>query len=674
MRKFVLSVLMILGVLVPMSLNAQNISVASFKLLENDLTANTHGTMVRDQNGEVAALIKIVTTEKGFVFDGGMVGITNVKQEVGEVWVYVPHGIKKVTIKHEQLGVLRDYFFPVAIEKARTYEMVLTTGRVETVVTHSVNKQYVMFTVEPTNAVVELNDVPLEMDGNGFAEKLMPYGTYHYRISCTDYHTDAGQVVVSDQGKAEIKVALRPNFGWINFGGASQFHGANVYVDNECIGQLPLKSGAIKSGEHKVRVVKTLYKPYEQQMVVSDGEVTPFEVKMEPNFANVTLKTALENEVWIDGKQKGEGQWNGMLELGDYTIEVKRSSHRTASQVLHVTEVGALTVQLPSPTPIYGALDITSTPSRASVYIDDVKVGETPMIMDKVLIGLHAVTIKKEGYKKSVKSVEVKENATATLSETLSECTDEDEPADDDNQRLSVVKPLIQGNRYTYVVDGVSFTMVVVDGGTFTMGSARLDAEKSVTLADYAIGETEVTQELWQAVMQRNPSYYRGNVQNPVEYVSWNECQKFITMLNRLTGANFRLPTEAEWEYAARGGKESKGYRYSGSNTLGNVAWYISNSSVKPNPVKSKSPNELGLYDMSGNVSEWCDDRYYDFSDSSGTHAEETLKNDYFVFRGGSWSDSEAMCRVGKRNNATSKLKKSNRGLRLALTLDGSGL
>ena len=663
MRKIVFALLVLCGAVI----SAQNISVASFKLLENDLTANTHGTMVLDQNGEVAALIKIVTTEKGFVFDGGMVGITKVKQEVGEVWVYVPHGIKKITIRHEQLGVLRDHFFSVPIEKARTYEMVLTTGKVETVVTHSVNKQYVMFSVQPTNAVVELNDVPLEMDGNGFAEKLMPYGTYQYRVSCTDYHTDAGQVVVSDQGKVEIKVALRPNFGWINFGGASQYHGASVYVDNECIGQLPLKSGAVKSGEHKVRVVKALYKPCEQQVVVSDGEVTPFEVNMEPNFATVTLKTAPENEVWIDGKQKGEGEWNGMLELGDYTIEVKRPSHRTASQVLHVTEAGALTVQLPSPTPIYGALDITSTPSRAEVYIDDVKVGETPMIKDRVLIGLHVVTIKKEGYRKSVRSIEVKENATATLSEALAEYTGEDEPVDENNQRVSVVEPLIEGNRYTYVVNGVSFTMMAVDGGTFTMGGPQQHAGESVTLADYAIGETEVTQELWQAVMQRNPSYYRGNAQNPVEYVSWNECQKFITMLNRLTGANFRLPTEAEWEYAARGGKKSKGYKYSGSNTLGNVAWYISNSSVSPHPVKSKSPNELGLYDMSGNVSEWCDDRYYGSSDA---HAEEVSKGDCFVFRGGSWSDSEAMCRVGRRNNAISRLKKSNRGLRLVLTLD----
>lgn len=662
------TLLLLFLIFLPNLLCAQNISVASFQLLETDLTANTHGFMERDQNGEVAALIKIVTTEKGFVFDGGMVGITKVKQEVGEVWVYVPHGIKKITLRHEQLGVLRDYFFPVPIQKARTYEMVLTTGKVETVVTHSVNKQYVMFSVQPVNAVVELNGVPLEMDSEGFAEKLMPYGTYQYRVSCTDYHTDAGQVVVSEQGKADVKVALRPNFGWVNFSGANQYHGANVYVDNECIGQLPLKSGAIKSGDHKVRVVKALYKPYEGQVTVTDDKVTPFEVELMPNFAEVTLKTASENEIWIDGKLKGQGQWNGTLELGDYVVEVKRASHRTASQVLHVTEILAQTIQLPSPTPIYGALDITSTPSRAAVYIDDVKVGETPLIKDKVLVGLHIVTIKKDGYKKSVKTVDVKENATATLSETLTEYVGE---ADEDDQIVGVVEPLIQGNRYTYVVNGVSFTMVMIDGGTFTMEAVTNSQQdnKSVVLADYAIGETEVTQELWQAVMQHNPANYRGSAHNPVEYVSWNECQKFITMLNRLTGANFRLPTEAEWEYAARGGQESKGYRYSGSNTVGNVAWYISNSSVTTHPVKSKSPNELGLYDMSGNVSEWCDDRYY--GDSS--QSEEAAMEDRFIFRGGSWSDNDAACRVSMRAKAVARQKKSNRGLRLALTLEAKG-
>ena len=135
------SLLFIMLFLLPIQNIAQNISVTSFKLLENDLTANTAGTMERDQNGEIAALIKVVTTEQGFVFDGGMVGVTKLKQGVGEVWVYVPHGIKKITIQHPLLGVLRDYYFPVPIDKAKAYEMVLATGKVETVVTHSINKQ-----------------------------------------------------------------------------------------------------------------------------------------------------------------------------------------------------------------------------------------------------------------------------------------------------------------------------------------------------------------------------------------------------------------------------------------------------------------------------------------------------------------------------------------------------
>ena len=419
MKKWLIFVL--LGVLVPISLNAQNISVASFKLLENDLTANTHGTMERDQNGEVAALIKIVTTEKGFVFDGGMVGITKVKQEVGEVWVYVPHGIKKVTIRHEQLGVLRDYFFPVAIEKARTYEMVLTTGRVETVVTHSANKQYVMFTVNPSNAIVELDGQPLTVNENGYVEKTMPYGTYSYRVYCANYHTEAGIVEVTAQNKAKVSVTLRPNYGWIDFTGAEELHGANIYIDNEHVGQLPLKSNALKSGAHQVKALKSLYKPYEQMVVVNDGETTSLDVKMLPNFANVTFKTDAESEIWIDGKLHGKGQTTVCLEMGKYTLHVKRESHRTVSDVILINEPGARTVQLPSPLPIYGVVDITSTPSEAIVYIDDVKVGETPLIKSDVLIGSRKITFEKDGYEPTEKVIDVAQGLENALSVTLEE-------------------------------------------------------------------------------------------------------------------------------------------------------------------------------------------------------------------------------------------------------------
>ena len=168
----------------------------------------------------------------------------------------------------------------------------------------------------------------------------------------------------------------------------------------------------------------------------------------------------------------------------------------------------------------------------------------------------------------------------------------------------------------TFTANGVSFTMKFVEGGTFQMGatseqgSDATSAESpvhSVTLSGYWMGETEVTQELWQAVMGSNPSYFSGT-NLPVEYVSWNDIvNDFLPKLNNMTGKNFRLPTEAEWEYAARGGK-SGGYKYAGSDDVGSVAWYYDNSSSKTHTVKTKSPNELGLYDMSGNVWEWCQD------------------------------------------------------------------
>ena len=181
----------------------------------------------------------------------------------------------------------------------------------------------------------------------------------------------------------------------------------------------------------------------------------------------------------------------------------------------------------------------------------------------------------------------------------------------------------------TFTVNGVTFTMIAVEGGTFQMGATSeqgSDAESdekpvhSVTLSDYCIGETEVTQELWEAVMGSNPSGFSGYPQRPVEKVSWNDCQEFITKLNQLTGKNFRLPTEAEWEYAARGGNKSQGYKYSGSNTIDNVAWYYSNSASRTHDVKTKSPNELGIYDMSGNVWEWCYDWYGSYSSGSQTN------------------------------------------------------
>ena len=228
----------------------------------------------------------------------------------------------------------------------------------------------------------------------------------------------------------------------------------------------------------------------------------------------------------------------------------------------------------------------------------------------------------------------------------------------------------------TYTVNGISFEMVAVKGGTFTMGATSEQGSDAysnekpthkVTLSDYMIGKTEVTQELWKAVMGSNPSNFKGN-NLPVENVSWHDCQKFIKKLNSLTGLNFRLPTEAEWEYAARGGNKSKGFKYSGSNNIGSVAWYTSTTNDSgTKPVATKSPNELGLYDMSGNVWEWCSDWCGDYSSSSQTNPKGPSSGSYRVFRGGSWGAYAGDCRVSIRNGSTPGYRRYYLGLRLAL-------
>ena len=237
---------------------------------------------------------------------------------------------------------------------------------------------------------------------------------------------------------------------------------------------------------------------------------------------------------------------------------------------------------------------------------------------------------------------------------------------------------IAQQNMHGLVVNVgyVSFTMIPVKGGMFTMGataeqgSAANDNEKpahKVVLGDYYIGETEVTQELWETVMGNNPSNFKGAVL-PVEQVSWDDCQQFIAKLNQMTGRQFRLPTEAEWEFAARGGSLSKGYKYSGSNNIRNVAWYKGNGNDRSHEVKTKHANELGLYDMSGNVFEWCQDWYEDsYSTMLQTNPQGPSSGSCRVIRDGNYFTYAKYCRVSRRDGSKPSVRSLNLGFRLAL-------
>ena len=231
----------------------------------------------------------------------------------------------------------------------------------------------------------------------------------------------------------------------------------------------------------------------------------------------------------------------------------------------------------------------------------------------------------------------------------------------------------VEGSQ-TFTVNGVKFTMVPVEGGTFTMGATSeqgSDANEDekpaheVTLSDYYIGQTEVTQALWKAVMGSNPSDSKGD-NLPVEQVSWDDCQVFIQNLNQLTGKQFRLPTEAEWEYAARGGRKSRGYKYAGGNNIGLVAWCGDNSGNRTHTVATKQANELGVYDMSGNVWEWCSDWYDGYQSSSQSDPQRPSLGSCRVNRGGSCYCNAGDCRVSDRFFGIPDFRYNDLGLRLS--------
>ena len=443
-----------------LTVQAQNLSVQDFRLDEADVTANTHGTTVMDQNGQKCALIKMITNQTGFTFDAGSLGIVKTEQHMNEVWIYVPEGVKRLTINHPQLGQIRDYDLGQMLRRARTYVLMLKTTLPQPVAPET---QLLTINYTPAHAMVLIDSKPYK--GSGRIETQLPLGSHNYIIAADGYET-------------------------------------------------------------------------------------------------------------IEGSFK-----------------------LTASAPRTITEKLVAVAQTANNEPSPPVQPVAQTSFAASPSVPAVK---------------------------------------------------------------------------TVTVNGVSFNMIRVDGGSFMMG-ATAEQQKAyenehpvhkVTLSSYYIGETEVTQELWQAVMGSNPSKSKGP-KLPVDHVSWNDCQEFIYKLNQQTDLNFNLPTEAQWEYAARGGNKSKGYQYSGSNNIDDVAWY-SKSKGKTHDVKTKQPNELGIYDMSGNVCEWCQDWEGGYSAGSQTNPTGASSGSYRVFRGGFWERSARYCRVALRYSGTPDLCYSL-GLRLAL-------
>ena len=362
-----------------------------------------------------------------------------------------------------------------------------------------------------------------------------------------------------------------------------------------------------------------------------------------------------------------------MVTFADYDVE-RLESNRT--YVLTLLSSSQQQVQQSQ------TLTIRYTPGSATVLVDNKMVkGMNGVARTTLPVGQHSFVVACDGYESEEGTVKLKASAPSNIQITLTkEATAIQQSTV--SQPIVAQQPVAQipltnsDNISIPVKDGISIDMVRVEAGTFTMGATPKMKDScydekpthQVTLTnDYYIGKYEVTQALWQAVMGNNPSHFKGD-NLPVEMVSWDECQEFISKLNSITGKTFRLPTEAEWEYAARGGKKSRGYQYSGSKNISDVAWYDGNSGNRTHAVGSKQANELGIYDMTGNVLEWCQDWYDKYSSSSQTNPTGATSGSYRVIRGGGWSITVWGCRSSFRGSFTLEDRNSYLGLRLVLS------
>ncbi|MGN0088282.1 MAG: SUMF1/EgtB/PvdO family nonheme iron enzyme [Candidatus Limimorpha sp.] len=408
---------------------------------------------------------------------------------------------------------------------------------------------------------------------------------------------------------------------------------------------------------------------------LKEGKIYEMVLEMETGTLTV-VATPVEAKIYVDDAYAGTGSVNVQVSVGaEHRCRVECQDYIKVEKTVSFAknEEKTLTVEL---VPNFGYITVKSEPSGAEVYIDNKKAGTTPYLAMRISRGQHRVEVRKRSYEPYADVVTININETTRIEDVKLEASNEVTSIPQQQEQYSPQQEYGGGfSNQTITVNGVSFEMVYVEGGTFDMGATSeqgSDADSdekpvhSVTLSGYYIGKCEVTQELWEAVMGSNPSNFKG-AQNPVESVSWNDCQEFVSRLNSLTGRTFRLPTEAEWEYAARGGNKSRHYKYSGSNNIFDVAWHDGNSFKKTHAVGTKTANELGIYDMSGNVWEWCSDWYGGYSAGAQTNPQGPSSGSYRVLRGGSWNYDARDCRVSNRSSSDPSYSLSSSGLRLVL-------
>ena len=596
------SLFFIFGILLCLGIYSQELKVKSFTLAATDISAQTQQR--KDLNDEPCALVKVQFVGDILDVEGNV--IKPLVKKGNETWAYMTHGSQQMKVlTKDYLPIMVDFsnYGISQVEKNKTYVLVLTKP-VGGAEPVDAGGNFYALSVQPKNAVVTIDGIQQNVSTDGEYSAMLPYGTHTYKV-------EAG--------------------GYIS------------------------KSGSF---------------------TVSSGDMTPISVSLLSAMASVSITCPTPAvSLYVDKKAVGNSPWSGSLKEGMHLLEARKSGYRSQQKTIQLAQQQKLDVTFGELVAIQGNLSVNYKPFGADVYVDGKKLGQSPRVFNGLLVGNHQVEVRKDGYATDRKSVSISEGQTASITGTLVSNAVASSSSNTLGYSSGSSSMASGSNTITIPVkDGISIDMVRVEAGTFTMGATAemkipWDDEKPthrVTLTnDYYIGKYEVTQALWKAVMGNNPSSFKGD-NLPVEEVSWDDCQDFISKLNRITGKTFRLPTEAEWEYAARGGNKSRGYQYSGSSNLSDVAWYKDNSGSKTHTVGTKQPNELGIYDMCGNVWEWCQDWYGKYSSSSQVNPTGAASGSSRVNRGGCLIDARD-CRSSCRGNNTPG-SRGYLGLRLVLS------
>jgi formylglycine-generating enzyme len=598
---------------------------------------------VKDMSGRDCALVKISTDLAPFDKIESNQTPVNIVSRIGEVWVYLSPGDRRLYFT--KTGYARFiYDIPITLMGNTVYTMTLTGGSTAAALPVSI-------LTTPADAEKWL-DGTLLGTGDSFS---LARGEYRLEVRKTGFKIYAHTITIDDNN-ALIKDIQLVEIEPVLFTICSTPTGADIQIDDASNG-ITDKQVGLFPGTYHLRVSLSGYTPYETDITVTENGANSVSAVLSKTSTTLTIVTEpADAEIYVNSVcETGHSLERGP---GAYKIEVRRNGYERSSRMI-LLEKGKPRVETFKLEPVTGRLTFTVQPLESQVMLSN---GDrwTGGKITSLPIGDYELTASCDGYEPKTVKISVNNAKPATIDLTLPKL----DKTMKNEDKISHGPPA-----------NVSNDMLLIDGGEFLMGSEEAEKDEKpvhhVSVGSFMIGKYEVSQELWINVMGSNPSTFLiSGLSAPVDNVLWNDCIEFCNKLSLQEGlascysgrgdsvvcdfhANgYRLPTEAEWEFAARGGIQSMGCLYSGGNTIGDVAWYWDNAGGETHIANSKSANELSLFGMSGNVREWCwdwyDPKYYRNSHSANPTGPRV--GPMHVYRGGSWFDAADNCRISARN------------------------